>query len=117
MRRRAGTLVAGAVLSNSVFAALAIHPDTGLGTWEIAALATLGFVLLCGLAILMPHRLVFVLDVEQLYENLWGDRDDLPLVYRRLADVLWRARRKNFPRYRCSMVPLPWASSRWVWIW
>lgn len=39
-----------------------------------------------------------MLDVIELYDNLWGDRDDLPLVYRRLADVLWRSRRQNFKR-------------------
>jgi hypothetical protein len=47
---------------------------------------------------LLPHRLVFVLDVDELYANLWADRDDLPLVHRRLADVLWRSRRHNFGR-------------------
>src|SRR5829696_365343 len=98
LRSRAGTLIAGAALSNSVFAALAIDPKTGLGGWEIAALVLLGLVLVCGLVILLPHRLVFVLDVDELYANLWGDRDDLPLVYRRLTDVLWRSRRLNFRR-------------------
>jgi hypothetical protein len=93
-------LIAGAALSNSVFAALAIDSVTGLGGWEIAALVVLGIVLACGLTILLPHRLVFVLDVDELYANLWADRDDLPLVYRRLADVLWRSRRRNFKRVR-----------------
>jgi hypothetical protein len=81
-----------------VFAALAIDSTTGLGGWEIAALMVLGIVLTCGLTIVLPHRLVFVLDVDELYANLWADRDDLPLVYRRLADVLWRSRRRNFKR-------------------
>jgi hypothetical protein len=98
LRSRAGTLIAGAALSNSVFAALVIDPNTGLGEWEIAALALLTLVLVCGLLILLPHRLVFVLDVDELYVNLWADRDDMPLVYRRLADVLWRSRRRNFKR-------------------
>jgi hypothetical protein len=98
LRSRAGTLIAGAALSNSVFAALAIDREGGLGGWEIAALVLLGLVLACGLLILMPHRLVFVLDIDELYANLWTDRKDLPLVYRRLADVVWRSRRRNFRR-------------------
>jgi hypothetical protein len=98
LRARAGTLIGGAALSNSVFAALAIDSTTGLGRWEIAALVALGLVLACGLLILLPHRLVFVLDVDELYANLWGDRADMLLVYRRLADVLWRSRRRNFRR-------------------
>lgn len=98
LRRRAGTLIAAAALSNSVFAALAIEPTGGLGAWEITALAVLGADLGCGLWILLPRRLVFVLDVDQLYAKLWMDRDDLPLVHRRLADVLWRSRHRNFAR-------------------
>jgi hypothetical protein len=39
LRGRAGTLIAGAALSNSVFAALAIDSVTGLGGWEIAGAA------------------------------------------------------------------------------
>lgn len=58
LRNRAGTLIAAAALSNSVFAALAIEPSSGVGGWEIAALVVLGVVLMCGLGILMPHRLV-----------------------------------------------------------
>jgi hypothetical protein len=106
LRSRAGTLVAGAALSNSVFAALAIDRETGLGGWEIVALVLLGLVLVCGMLILLPHRLVFVLDIDELYTNLWGDRDDLPLVYRRLADVLWRSRRRNFKRVQLLHVTL-----------
>jgi hypothetical protein len=98
LRARAGTLIGGAALSNSVFAALAIDSTTGLGGWEIAALVALGLVLSCGLVILLPHRLVFVLDIDELYANFWGERGDRPLVYRRLADVRWRSRRRNSRR-------------------
>jgi hypothetical protein len=62
-----------------------LDPKTGLGELEVGALVAVGVLLLCGLGILMPHRLVFRLDVDELYANLWGDRDDLPVVYRRLG--------------------------------
>jgi hypothetical protein len=39
-----------------------------------------------------------LLDVERLYAQLWSHRDDLSLVHRQLADVLWRSRRRNFSR-------------------
>lgn len=46
----------------------------------------------------MPHRLIFVLDPRQIYDQLWEDREDLPRAHARLADVLWRARNSNFRR-------------------
>jgi hypothetical protein len=43
LRNRAGTLIAAAALSNSVFAALAIEPSSGVGGWEIASASILDF--------------------------------------------------------------------------
>ena len=97
LRQRTGTLIAASSLAGSVFAAVAID-SSGLASWSIAALVALCASLLAGLFILMPHRLIFVLDPKQLYDQLWEDREDLPSAHARLADVLWRARNRNFGR-------------------
>lgn len=97
LRARTGTLVAAGALVGGLLAG-AMPSDGAAHVWSLAGLAALAVTLAASLVILLPKRLVFVLDVDQLSTELWGDRDDLATVYRRLADVLWRARRRNFPR-------------------
>lgn len=95
LRQRSGTLMAAGALAGSLLA------TTGTGTasgWTVAAAGCVAVTLLALLVILLPHRLEFVLDVEQLYDQLREDRDDMAQVHLRMADVLWRARRRNFAR-------------------
>jgi len=97
LRQRAGTLVAGASLTGGVFAAAALQRGS-LDGWATAGLVGVVVALLVALGILLPQRLVFALDPDELYAGLWEDREDSATAYRRLADVLWRARQRNAPR-------------------
>jgi hypothetical protein len=97
LRARTGTLVAAAALVGGLLAGT--MPRHGAAhNWSVAGLVCLALTLLCALVILLPKRLVFVLDFPKLYGELWEDRDDLPSAHRRLAEVLWRARKRNFWR-------------------
>lgn len=104
LRQRAGTLLAAGALAGSLLATTGTGASNASG-WTLAAAGCVAATLLALLAILLPHRLVFVLDVEQLYEPLREDRDDMAQVHLRMADVVWRARRRNFARvewlHRC----------------
>jgi hypothetical protein len=42
-----------------------------------------------------PYPLVLVLDPAVLIDELWEDRDDMGVVHRRMADLLWRARERD----------------------
>jgi hypothetical protein len=94
VRQRTGTLVAAAALVGGLLAGM--MPRHGAAhDWSVVALAARAVTLACPLVILLPKRLVFLLDFDKLSASLWENHDELPTAQLRLADVLWRARRRN----------------------
>jgi hypothetical protein len=103
VRQRTGTLVAAAALVGGLLAGTVPHHGAA-HDWSLAGLASLAVTLICALVILLPKRLIFVLEFETLYTELWEDRDDPATAQLRLADVLSRARRRNFWRVEAMHV-------------
>ena len=96
LRARTGTLLAAAALSASFLGATAVDRDGLSALVALAIVALAASVGLC-LYVLVPHRMVFALDVRELHEALFPDVDDDRLIHARLAYELHDIRADNQP--------------------
>jgi cytochrome c-type biogenesis protein CcmH/NrfG len=104
LRARTGTLLAAAALSASFLGATAVD-RSGLSVLVVLAIVALAGVVALSLYVLVPHTMVFAVDVRELHKALYPDADDDRLVHARLAYELHDIRADNQPRvdrlFRC----------------
>ncbi|MEV4420375.1 hypothetical protein AB0L40_10440 [Patulibacter sp. NPDC049589] len=97
LRTRTSALLAAASLTASFLGGVAIRED-GLSVFAILALAALVLTAGFALAVLWPAQLLFAIDPEEMYAELYDDRDDPAVYLRRAANALREAHAENLAK-------------------